>query len=112
MVLSACVILVSLFAIYVNGTDYFVTGFIVIIGGLVSYVLCKWVYKGRVLDEPELYPLNPKTKIRFRRFDEYRSLYDTFWCIVCWSSFILLDFYEGEYGTEYYLERISKWTFQ
>ena len=61
--LSACVILVSLFAIYVNGTDYFVTGFIVIIGGLVSYVLCKWVYKGRVLDEPELYPLNPKTKL-------------------------------------------------
>ena len=63
VVLSTCVFVICMFAIYVNGTDYFITGFLVLLLGLVGYVVCKWVYKGRVLDDPEAYPLNPKTKL-------------------------------------------------
>ena len=62
-IMSVCVIIVSLLVIYVNGTDYFVTGFVVIFGGLIAYIVCKRVYKGWYLDDPELYPLNPKTKL-------------------------------------------------
>ncbi len=108
--LSACVILVSLFAIYVNGTDYFVTGFIVIIGGLVSYVLCKWVYKGRVLDEPELYPLNPKTKLDLgdlMNMGAYMILSGA----LSVGAALFFRFYEGEYGTEYYLEEYQSGLF-
>ena len=58
--LSICVFVICMFAIYVNGTDYFITGFLVLLLGLVGYVVCKWVYKGRVLDNAETYPLNPQ----------------------------------------------------
>ena len=108
--LSACVILVSLFAIYVNGTDYFVTGFIVIIGGLVSYVLCKWVYKGRVLDEPELYPLNPKTKLDLGDLMNM-GVYMILSGALSVGAALFFRFYEGEYGAEYYLEEYESGLF-
>ena len=100
---SAMVILVSLFTIFVNGTDYFVTGFVVILGGLLAYMACKWVYKGRVLDDPELYPLNPKTKLDLGdlfNIGNYLALFGA----MSVAAATWLYFYEAEYGVEYYLE--------
>jgi len=100
---SLCVILVSLFAIYVNGTDYFVTGFVVIFGGLIAYVLCKWAYKGRALDDPQVYPLNPKTKLDLGDLMNVGS-YLALSGALSFGAGIFLNWYEGEYGVEYYLE--------
>lgn len=101
--LSALVILVSLFTIYVNGTDYFVTGFVVIFGGLIAYVLCKWAYKGRALENAELYPLNPKTKLGLGDLIDI-GMYLILSGAMSVGAAIFLYLYEGEYGVEYYLE--------
>lgn len=109
-ILSACVILVSLFAIYVNGTDYFVTGFVVIIGGLLAYMFCKWAYKGRYLDDPELYPLNPKTKLDLGDLMNV-GIYLILSGAMSLGAAAFLMFYEGEYGVEYYLEEYGEGIF-
>ena len=41
VVLSLCVFIICMFAIYANGTDYFITGFLVLLLGLIGYVVCK-----------------------------------------------------------------------
>ncbi len=101
--LSACVVAVSLFTIFVNGTDYFVTGFVVILGGLLAYMVCKWVYKGRAIDDPELYPINPKTRLDLGdiyNIGNYLALFGA----MSVAAAVWLYFYEGSYGVEYYLE--------
>ncbi len=108
--MSASVILVSLFAIYVNGTDYFVTGFVVILGGLLAYVLCKWVYKGRVLDDPQLYPLNPKTKLDLGDLINI-GMYLVLSGAMSLGAAVFLYFYEREYAVEYYLEEYGEGLF-
>lgn len=107
---SACVILVSLFAIFVNGTEYFVAGFVVIFGGLLAYVACKWVYKGWYLDDPKLYPLNPKTKLDLGdifNIGNYLALFGA----MSAAAAVWLYFYEREYGVEYYLEEYGSGLF-
>ena len=108
--MSASVILVSLFAIYVNGTDYFVTGFVVILGGLLAYVLCKWVYKGRVLDDPQLYPLNPKTKLDLGDLINI-GMYLVLSGAMSLGAAVFLYIYEREYAVEYYLEEYGEGLF-
>ena len=103
VVLSTCVFVICMFAIYVNGTDYFITGFLVLLLGLVGYVVCKWVYKGRVLDDPEAYPLNPKTKLGLGDLIDI-GVYIFLSGAMALGGAILLYFYERSYGEEYYLE--------
>ena len=57
---SALIAVICLLAIYVNGLDYFVAGFIVLALGLVAYIACKVVYKGRYLEDPEAFPLDSR----------------------------------------------------
>lgn len=89
-VMWLCTILVfavSLFTIFVNGTDYFVTGFVVIIGGLVAYMLCKWFYKGRYLDNPDLLSAEPEDPTGSGRSDEHWYISDPVRCHVCCSRY-------------------------
>lgn len=103
VVLSTCVFVICMFAIYVNGTDYFITGFLVLLLGLVGYVVCKWVYKGRVLDDPEAYPLNPKTKLGLGDLIDI-GVYIFLSGAMALGGAVFLYFYERSYGEEYYLE--------
>ena len=103
VVLSTCVFVICMFAIYVNGTDYFITGFLVLLLGLVGYVVCKWVYKGRVLDDPAAYPLNPKTKLGLGDLIDI-GVYIFLSGAMALGGAIFLYFYERSYGEEYYLE--------
>ncbi len=102
-ILSICVFVICMFAIYVNGTDYFITGFLVLFLGLVGYVLCKWFYKGRVLDNPEIYPLNPKTKLGLGDLIDI-GVYVILTGAMALGGAVFLYFYEASYGEEYYLE--------
>ena len=103
VVLSACVFVICMFAIYANGTDYFITGFLVLLLGLVGYVVCKWVYKGIVLDNAETYPLNPKTKLGLGDLIDI-GVYIILSGAMALGGAVFLYFYEGSYGEEYYLE--------
>ena len=55
---SVLVASICLLAIYMNGLDYFVAGFVVLFLGIAVYIACKIRYKGRYLDDPETYPLD------------------------------------------------------
>lgn len=103
VILSGLVFIICMFAIYANGTDYFITGFIVLILGLIAYLLCKWFYKGRVLDDPEVYPLNPKTRLGLGDLIDI-GVYVTLSGLMALIGAAFLTFYEGDYGVEYYLE--------
>ena len=56
-------IFISIVALLVNGTDYFVTGLIATASGVVVYVIVKTLYGGLYLQDPVRYPLNEKTKL-------------------------------------------------
>lgn len=54
---------ISIIALLVNGTDYFVTGLIATASGVVVYVIVKIAYGGLYKQDPVRYPLNKKTKL-------------------------------------------------
>ena len=56
-------IFISIVALLVNGTDYFVTGLIATASGVIVYVIVKKIYGGLYKQDPVRYPLNLKTKL-------------------------------------------------
>ena len=56
-------IFISIVALLVNGTDYFVTGLIATASGVIVYIIVKLMYGGLYKQDPVRYPLNPKTKL-------------------------------------------------
>ena len=54
-------IFISIVALLVNGTDYFVTGLIATASGVIVYVIVKKLYGGLYKQDPIRYPLNKKT---------------------------------------------------
>lgn len=56
-------IAIAVIALLINGTDYFVTGMIATASGVVVYVIVKIIYGGLSKDDPQRYPLNPKTRL-------------------------------------------------
>ena len=54
-------IFISIVALLVNGTDYFVTGLIATASGVLVYVIVKKLYGGLYKQDPVRYPLNKKT---------------------------------------------------
>lgn len=110
IILSGSVFLICAFALYASGVDYFITGFAVLFLGLIAYPLCKWIYKGRVLDDPEAYPLNPKTKLGFGDLIDI-GVYTFLSGVISIVGSIFLYLYEGGYGAEYYLEKYGEGLF-
>lgn len=58
-------ILIAVFALLVNGTDYLALGLIAISTGPVAYVIFKRLYGGMAKSDPIAHPLNKKTKLAF-----------------------------------------------
>lgn len=56
-------IIVAFIALYINGTDYFVLGLLGMITGPVAYIVFKRIYGGLYKNDPEKYPINPRTKL-------------------------------------------------
>lgn len=56
-------IAISIFALLINGTDYFMVGVVGIITGPVSYILFKIFKGGLYRKDPERYPINEKTRM-------------------------------------------------
>ncbi len=56
-------IVISIIALLVNGTDYFVTGLIATASGVIVYVIVKLIYGGLYKQDPAKYPINPNTKL-------------------------------------------------
>ncbi len=101
--MTALPFIISIIALYVNGTEYFISGFIMLFIGLVGYLCFKWFYGGLYKVDPVLYPLNPKTKLAIGDTVNI-GVYLLLCGIVALAGSMLLKFYEGAWGEEYYLE--------
>jgi amino acid transporter len=98
---AGIVLVISVIAFMINGTDYFLIGIIACSTGPIFYAIVKWVYGG--VKDDKKYPLNPKTKLA--RGDLWNlSIYGL--CAGVFSIFgsFFLSWYEGDWGEEYYAE--------
>ena len=86
---------------FVNGTEYFLIGFISIISGVVFYVIFKLIYGGMAKVDPEKYPLNNKTRLAKGDTVRIGIFLMLFGILLCAGGFFL-SWYEGDWGPAYY----------
>jgi hypothetical protein len=96
-------VVISIIALYVNGTEYFISGFLMLFISLIGYLVCKWSYGGLYRLDPVKYPINPRTRLAQGDVKQI-SVYIILCGIAAFVGSILLYLYEGEWGEEYYLE--------
>lgn len=96
-------VIISVIALYVNGTEYFISGFLMLLISLIGYLICKWRYGGLERIDPFKYPLNPVTKLAAGDLTHI-STYILLSGIAAFAGSVLLYLYEGEGGEAYYLE--------
>lgn len=97
-------IVIAIFALLINGTDYFCLGLIATGTGPIAYLIFKWIYGGLWKNDPEKYPINKKTKLAFG--DTIRV---GIYCIIsggfAFFGHLFLLWYEGEDGQAYYADQ-------
>lgn len=101
-------IIVALFCtgtlgMWVNGTEYFLLGFVAMISGPIFYVLFKLIYGGFHKFDAERYPINKKTRMAPGDVPRLGIIMIIFGLLAFFGS-LFLQFYEGSWGEAYYLE--------
>ena len=96
-------LIVGLISFFVNGTEYFLLGFIAIVAAVICYPIIKWIYGGLYKKDPENHPINPKTKLAKGDLGRFGIFFLIFGILALIGSFFLI-WYEGSWGPEYYLE--------
>lgn len=96
-------LLLGIIGMLVNGTEYFLLGWIGILLPVVLYFIFKPVYGGLAVDAPDEYPLNPKTKLG-KGDIWHMGIYVLIMGAFCFLGSFFLTWYEGSWGAEYYLE--------
>jgi amino acid transporter len=94
---------IAVIALLVNGTEYFLLGFVSIMSGLIAYVIFKLMYGGLYKNDPEKYPINPKTRLAKGDIVRFGAFILAFGIYAVVGS-VFLTWYEGSWGPEYYLE--------
>lgn len=92
---------IAVIALLVNGTEYFLLGFVSIGSGVVFYILFKLMYGGLVKIDAEKYPINPKTKLAKGDIARIGFFILAFGIYAVLGS-LFLTWYEGSWGPEYY----------
>ncbi|MFR4018707.1 MAG: hypothetical protein ACLT01_05765, partial [Clostridia bacterium] len=96
-------LLVGIISFLVNGTNYFLLGFVAILAAVIFYPICKWIYGGLYKKDPEAYPINPKTRLAKGDLGRFGIFFLLFGFVAFAGSFFL-QWYEGGWGPAYYLE--------
>ena len=96
-------VVIAIIALLVNGTEYFLLGFVSIISGLVAYIIFKILYGGLYKNDPVNHPINPKTRLAQGDITRFGAFLLAFGIYAIAGS-IFLTVYEGTSGPEYYLE--------
>lgn len=94
---------IAVIAMLVNGTEYFLLGFVSIMSALVAYAIFKIIYGGLYKNDPEKYPINPKTRLAKGDIIRFGVFLLAFGIYALVGS-VFLTWYEGSWGPEYYLE--------
>lgn len=96
-------LLLGTIAMMTIGTQYFLLGLIVIVSAIVMYIIFKLLYGGRYKNDPEKYPINPKTKLAKGDISQFGIFFIIFGVMAVIGSFCLV-LYEGNVAVEYYQE--------
>lgn len=99
-------LIVGIISFLVNGTEYFLLGFVAILAAILFYPICKWIYGGFYKRDPEKYPINPKTRLAKGDMGRFGNFFLLFGVVALLGSFFLV-WYEGSWGPDYYLETYS-----
>lgn len=94
---------IAVIGLLVNGTEYFLLGFVSIGSAVVAYILIKWIYKGLYAVDPEKFPINAKTKLAQGDLQRIGAFFIAFGLYAIVGT-LFLQWYEGSWGPEYYLE--------
>lgn len=98
---------ISIIALLINGTDYFLIGILATATGPLFYLVAKLRYGGLNKNNPILYPINQRTKLA--EGDLFRI---SFYSIIAGAFSIIghffLFWYKGEWGKKYYLSEYEK----
>lgn len=109
-VFASFVIILGIITTLINGTDWFIGGFIWVLILPILYVLGKRHYGGLTVTEPEKYPINPKTRLGFGDLRRTGLLYMGIGLYGILGR-LFLQWYEGDWGAEYYLEEYGSGMF-
>ena len=106
--------IIGIIGLLLNGTEYFLLGYVLIMFALIMYIFCKKVYGGLSVENPQLYPVNEKTGLAKGDIVRFGYFFLIFGVIAFLGSFFL-RWYEADWGAEYYLELygsglISNWS--
>lgn len=103
MVYAYVPVVIAIIALLVNGTEYFLLGFVSIISGMVAYIIFKLLYGGLYKNDPVNHPINPKTRLAQGDITRFGAFLLAFGIYAVAGSVFLIG-YEGTWGPEYYLE--------
>lgn len=56
-------LIIAVAALFLNGADYYLGGMIALISSPIMYIIWKRMYGGLYANDPEKYPINPRTKL-------------------------------------------------
>jgi amino acid transporter len=94
---------IAVLALFLNGSDYFLGGMIGLISSPIMYVVWKRYYGGMTKEDPEKYPINPKTKLGKGDLHRTSAIFLLFAAFGIFGSFVFFPWYESDWGS-YYVE--------
>ena len=95
--------IIAIIGLLVNGTEYFLLGFVSIGSAVVFYIIFKLIYGGLYKTDSVKYPINPKTRLAkgdIQRFAAFLLAFGVYALV----GAAFLSWYEGSWGPEYYLD--------
>lgn len=98
-------ICVAIFAMFINGSDYYLMGMIGILSGSVLYIIWKRTYGGLARKDAETFPINEKTGLAvgdMKRMAFLLAIMSVLNIIAC----LFLPWYEKDYGSDDYFDGV------
>jgi amino acid transporter len=83
--------------VLLNGADYFLGGFVIMLLIPILYIICKWIWKGATINDPINYPVNPKTKLGFGDIKKLGGYFAGFGLFGVFVKFFI-SWYEADWG--------------
>lgn len=102
-IIAIAPMVIAIIGLLVNGTEYFLLGFVSIGSAVVAYIIFKLMYGGLYKLNAEKYPINPKTRLAKGDITRIGAFLLAFGLYALLGSCFLV-WYEGSWGPEYYLE--------
>jgi len=95
LMVGLVVIFIFAFAL-LNGTDYFLAGFGIMLLLPIMYTICKLIWKGATVKDPQLYPIDKRTGLGFGDVTRMGGYYTGFGLFAIIARFFLQWYEEDE----------------